>query len=61
MSNKALRQFVSGFFNPKGNLGDFRHAARTFVDDNFRLAPKSKFLFHVFFKINTNALKSLNF
>lgn len=61
MTNKALRQFTSGFFNPKGNLGDFRHAARTFVDDNFRLAPKAKFLFHVFFKINTNALKSLNF
>jgi hypothetical protein len=61
MSSKSLRQFVSGFFNPKGNLGDFRHASRTFVDDSFRLAPKAKFLFHVFFKINTNALKSLNF
>ena len=61
MTSKALRQFTSGLLNPKGNLGDFRHASRTFVDDSFRLMPKQKFLFHVSFQINTNALKSLNF
>lgn len=61
MASKGLRQLVSGLRNPKGNLGDFRHAARLFVDDSFRLLPKSKFLFHVYFQINTNALKSLNF
>jgi hypothetical protein len=61
MTSKALRQFTAGLLNPKGNLGDFRHAARTFVDDSFRLMPKHKFLFHVSFHINTNSLKSLNF
>lgn len=61
MSSKALRQFVSGVLNPKGNLGDFQHAARLFVDTDLRLAPKQKFLYHVSFNINTNALKSLNF
>jgi hypothetical protein len=61
MASKALRQFTSGLLNPKGNLGDFRHAARMFTDDSFRLLPKTKFLFHVYFLINTNALKSLNF
>ena len=61
MTSKAIRQFTSGLLNPKGNLGDFRHAARTFVDDSFRLMPKHKFLFHVSFQINSNALKSLNF
>jgi len=61
MTSKALRQFTSGVFNPKGNLGDFRHAARLFSDDSFRLLPKSKFLFHVNFQINLQALKSLNF
>ena len=61
MASKGLRQLVSGLTNPKGNLGDFRHASRLFVDDSFRLLPKSKFLFHVYFRINTNALKSLNF
>lgn len=57
---KDLRQFVSGLTNPKGTMGDFRHAARLFVDDNFRLAPKQKFQFHCVFSINTNALKSQN-
>lgn len=61
MASKALRQFTRGVFNPKGNLGDFQHAARMFVDDSFRLLPKSKFLFHVNFQINLQALKSLNF
>ena len=58
--SKDIRQFVSGLTNPKGIMGDFRHAARLFVDDNFRLAPKQKFQFHCVFSINTNALKSQN-
>lgn len=61
MTSKALRQFISGATNPKGNLGDFQHAARLYVDSDLRLAPKQKFLYHVSFNINTNALKSLNF
>jgi hypothetical protein len=61
MTSKALRQFVSGVTNPKGNLGDFAHASRLFVDSDLRLAPKRKFNYHVVFKINPNSLKSLNF
>lgn len=57
---KDLRQFVSGFTNPKGTVGDFRHAARLYVDDSFRLAPKFPFQFHCVFSINSNALKSVN-
>ena len=59
MANKLtpfLNNLVSGALNPKGNLGDFAHAARLYVDDSFRLAPKSKFLFHVVFNINQNVL-----
>lgn len=41
-------------------LRDQQHAARLFVDDNFRLAPKFKFLFHVAFKINQAALININ-
>lgn len=61
MASKTVNQLITGVLNPKGNVADFRHAARTFVDDDFRLAPKSKFNFHVVFNINTQALKSLNF
>lgn len=37
-------------------LRDWRHAARLFTDDQFRLAPKQKFQFHVSFSINRAAL-----
>ena len=41
-------------------LRDQQHAARLFTDDQFRLAPKSKFLFHVAFGINQAALKTID-
>jgi len=44
-----LGDLGSGILNPKGNLADFRHASRTFVKNQFRLAPKVKFLYHVYF------------
>ena len=37
-------------------LRDQRHAARLFTDDQFRLAPKQKFQFHVAFSINRAAV-----
>lgn len=55
--NGFLDNVASGALNPKGNLGDFQHAARLYVDDNMRLAPKPKFLFHVSFNINREASK----
>jgi hypothetical protein len=39
---------------------DQRHGARLFVDDQFRLAPKLGFQFHVAFSINPAALKSID-
>jgi hypothetical protein len=41
-------------------LRDQQHAARVFTDDQFRLAPKHKFLFHVAFNINPAALRDIN-
>jgi hypothetical protein len=52
-----LKDTAKGFLKPKGQLGDWQHAARTFVDDDFRLAPKAKFLYHVYFDINRGALR----
>ena len=57
--NGFLDNVVSGALSPKGNLGDYAHASRMYVDDNMRLAPKSKFLFHVTFNINREATKSI--
>jgi hypothetical protein len=52
-----LKDTARGFLKPKGQLGDWQHAARTFGDDDFRLAPKAKFLYHVYFDINKGTLR----
>lgn len=50
-----LDNLASGAGNPKGNMADFQHGARLYVDDAFAFAPKTKFLYHVAFNINPNA------
>jgi hypothetical protein len=60
MANKFtgfLDNFYGGATNPRGNVGDYQHASRLYIDDAFRLAPKSKFLFFVNFTISTEAKK----
>jgi hypothetical protein len=64
MANKFsayLGDFLSGYLNPKGNLADYQHAARLYIDDTFRLAPKNKFLYYVVFNLNPNAIDSIEF
>lgn len=36
----------------KGNLADYQHAARLYIDNNMRLAPKFKHLYHVVLNID---------
>lgn len=50
------------FLNENTNviLRDQQHAARLFTDDQFRLAPKHKFLFGVVFKLNRAALANVD-
>lgn len=57
MANVPSQYLLSN--SPVG-LRDAQHAARLFVDDGFRLAPKHKFLFHVAFSINEAALKTID-
>jgi len=59
--NKFLGDVLRGFLDPKGNLGDYQHASRLYVDDTFRLAPKTKFLYYVVFNINPDALNDVSF
>jgi len=61
MTSKSNSWFINNLTSPKGQVADFQHAARLFVDDDLRLAPKLKFQFHVSFSVNPSALKSLNF
>lgn len=56
-----LDNLGKGLTNPKGNLGDFAHAARLYNDSAFRLAPKTKFLYHVVFNLSQDAIGQTSF
>lgn len=58
MSSKANKYFNTQADGP--NLRDYQHSRRLFTDDDMRLAPKTKFLYHVSFSINTAALSLTN-
>ena len=51
---------VSGALSPKGNLADYQHASRIYVDGNMRLAPKLPHLFHVVLNIDPTIPISTN-
>lgn len=58
--NGFFDNFLNSLNSPKGNLGDYQHAARLYVDNNMRLAPKLKYLYHVVFNINPRIQTLLN-
>lgn len=65
MANKFTRYltdfgkgFVDALTKPKGGMANFRHATRIFIDDTYRLSPKTKFLFYVHFEVDESAKRS---
>jgi hypothetical protein len=48
----SINNFLKGFSDGLPGLKDFQHASRLYLDDNFKLLPKQKFLFHVVFTID---------
>ena len=57
---------MAGFFDQvlKGFLGsdylkDYRHANKTFTSAGYALAPRLKYLFHVYFNVNTTEIPGL--
>ena len=44
-----INDFLKGFQNGLPGMKDYRHASRLYLDDNFKLMPKQKFMFHVVF------------
>jgi hypothetical protein len=53
-----LQAFGQGFFSTPG-LKDYEHAAKTFETNGYQLSPRLKFLYHVFFNINTGQIPQL--
>jgi hypothetical protein len=58
---RFLKGVGDGLLTPKGVLADWRHASRLFVDNYYRLAPRTKFLFYVRFEIDKTVLNSPTF
>jgi hypothetical protein len=58
---RFLQGVGQGITNPKGNLGDARHAARLYLDNGMSRAPRTKFLYHVQFNINQPAIRSATY
>jgi len=56
-----FRGVVGGILKPKGDLANWQHASRIFVDDTFRLSPRHKFLYYVVFEIDNTAHNALAF
>ena len=48
----SINNFLKGFQDGLPGMKDFRHASRLYIDDNFKLVPKQKFLFHVVLTLN---------
>lgn len=51
--------FLKGFFGTD-YLKDYTHASKTFRSNGYELAPRQKFLFHVYFNINTTDIPKLD-
>jgi len=54
-----LQGAAEGFFGGQ-NLRDYTHASKTFTTNGYGLLPRQKFLFHVYFNINTGQIPALN-
>jgi len=48
-SMPSINNFLKGFQDGLPGMKDYQHASRLYIDDNFRLMPKQKFLFYVKF------------
>ena len=48
-SMPKINDFLQGFQDGLPGMKDYQHASRLYIDDNYKLMPKQKFLFHVVF------------
>jgi hypothetical protein len=58
---RYLTQIGRGTLNPKGHMANWQHASRVFVDSTYRLSPRTKFLYYVYFDIDKTAMQAPGF
>jgi len=54
----SIVEYLSGFTN-QGNMHDYAHASRLYLDDTFALAPKTSWIYYVSFSINNDAIREV--
>ena len=48
----SINNFLKSFQDGLPGMKDYRHASRLYLDNNYQLMPKQKFLFHVVFNLD---------
>ncbi len=64
MANKFTRflgEVLGGALAPKGNVANWQHATRLFVDNNYAFAPRTKFMYYVYFELDAAAAGATQF
>jgi len=54
----SINNFLKGFQDGLPGMKDYQHASRLYVDNNFKLMPKQKFLFHVVFNLDESLFQT---
>ncbi len=57
-SMPSINNFLKGFQDGLPGMKDYQHASRLYIDDNFKLMPKQKFLFHVVFNLDESLFQT---
>lgn len=64
MANKFTRflgEVLGGALQPKGNMANWQHATRLFVDNNYAFAPRTKFMYYVYFELDASVAGATQF
>ena len=54
----SINNFLQGFQDGLPGMKDYRHASRLYIDNNHKLMPKQKFLFHVVFNLDESLFQT---
>ncbi len=54
----SINNLLQGFQDGLPGMKDYQHASRLYLDDNFKLMPKQKFLFHVVFNLDEDLFQT---
>ena len=54
----SINNLLQGFQDGLPGMKDYAHASRLYIDNNHKLMPKQKFLFHVVFNLDESLFQT---